>query len=93
MQMSDKPASGIVAWAVLGRWLAVALSVALLVGCQTAAPIRDTGLRSRLIHVTSNGWHTAIVVPAQALADSGAIPEAADFPDAAFLEFGWGDRV
>ena len=93
MLMSDKPASGIVAWADLGRWLAVALSVALLVGCQTAAPIRDTGLRSRLIHVTSNGWHTAIVVPANALADSGAIPEAADFPDAAFLEFGWGDRV
>ena len=73
--------------------LTVVLSVVLLTGCKTVPPIMDTGPRTRLIHVTSNGWHTAIVVPAPALATTGAIPEAGDFSDAAFLEFGWGDRI
>ena len=43
--------------------------------------------------MASNGWHTAIVVPAPAVVATGLLPEAADFPDAAFLEFGWGDRT
>ena len=96
MRISVTPALGIDAWAAFRRWcrrLAAALSVVLLIGCQTAAPVRDPGPRSVPIHVTSNGWHTAIVVPAAALAATGAIPEAEDFPGAAFLEFGWGDRV
>lgn len=42
------------------------------------------------IFVASNGWHTAIVVP-RARVPADAIPEAADFPDAVYLEFGWGD--
>ncbi len=42
------------------------------------------------IYVTSNGWHSAIVVPRAAL-PAGAIPEAADFPGAAYLSLGWGD--
>jgi len=45
------------------------------------------------IAVVSNGWHTAIVTPRQGLAETGAIPELADFPDAAYMEFGWGDRT
>ena len=80
------------------RWLlgpALALCAALLATCETAPPppSGDGGPRSRLIQVASNGWHTAIVVPAPALAATGLLPETADFPDAAFLEFGWGDRV
>lgn len=75
------------------RWLTVVLSVVLLTTCKTVLPTKDTGPRSRLIHVASNGWHTAIVVPAAALVATGAIPEAEDFSGAAFLEFGWGDRV
>ncbi len=43
-----------------------------------------------LIQVTSNGWHTGIVV-ARAQLPAGVIPEAADFPDAPYLSFGWGD--
>ena len=43
-----------------------------------------------VIYVASNGWHSAIVVPRAAL-PRGAIPEAADFPNAAYLSFGWGD--
>ena len=75
------------------RWLTVVLFVLLLPGCETVPPIRDTGPYTRLIHVTSNGWHTAIVVPAPALVAMGAIPELEDFSGAAFLEFGWGDRT
>lgn len=45
------------------------------------------------IAVISNGWHTAIIVPKQVLTETGTIPELADFPDAAYIEFGWGDRT
>jgi uncharacterized protein (TIGR02117 family) len=41
------------------------------------------------VYVVSNGWHTEIAVPRAAIPD-GAIPEAADFPRATFLVFGWG---
>ena len=80
------------------RWLlgpALALCAAWLATCETAPPLpsRDDGPRTRPIQVASNGWHTAIVVPAPAIAATGLLPEAADFPDAAFLEFGWGDRT
>ena len=74
-------------------WLTVVLSVLLFTGCKTVPPIKDAGPHTRLIHVTSNGWHTAIVVPAPALVTTGAIPELEDFSGAAFLEFGWGDRT
>ena len=80
------------------RWLlgpALALCTVLLATCESAPPpaVTDDGPRTRLIHVASNGWHTAIVVPAAAVAAIGALPEAADFPDAKYLEFGWGDRT
>ena len=80
------------------RWLlgpALLLCTAWLATCETAPPPPAEGdaPRTRLIQVLSNGWHTAIVVPAPAIAATGLLPEAADFPDAAFLEFGWGDRV
>ncbi|MDX1575546.1 MAG: DUF2459 domain-containing protein [Kiloniellales bacterium] len=44
------------------------------------------------VYVSSNGWHSAIVLPRAALPE-GAIPEAADFPAAAYLSFGWGDAT
>ena len=80
------------------RWLlgpVLALCAAWLATCETAPPppSDDDGPRTRLVQVASNGWHTAIVVPAPALAATGLLPEAADFPGAAFLEFGWGDRT
>ena len=77
----------------LRGWLAVVLAALLLTGCQTVPPAKDTGPYTRRVHVTSNGWHTAIVVPAPDLVTAGAIPEVEDFPGAAFLEFGWGDRT
>lgn len=42
------------------------------------------------VYVSSNGWHTGIVVAVDDI-PTYKIPEAADFPDATFLEFGWGD--
>lgn len=42
------------------------------------------------VFVSSNGWHTGIVVASDDI-PAGRIPEAADFPEAAYLEFGWGD--
>lgn len=42
------------------------------------------------IYVASNGWHTSIVLARSDL-PAGAIPEADDFPGAAYLEFSWGD--
>ncbi len=43
------------------------------------------------IHVISNGWHSGLVLARADLGTEG-VPEAADFPDALYLEFGWGDR-
>ncbi|MDP6708981.1 MAG: DUF2459 domain-containing protein [Alphaproteobacteria bacterium] len=71
----------------VGRWLALSLAFALLVG-ETAT----TGLANATvtIHVTSNGWHTNIVVARADLA-AGSVPEVADLPEARYLSFGWGD--
>ena len=74
-------------------WLVLVLFVTWLAACGTTLPSENVGPRTRLIHVASNGWHTAIVVPASALVATGVLPEVADFSAAAFFEFGWGDRT
>ena len=78
-----------------GAWLLLALA---LVACsaERTGPLRpETGplpatAERRTIFVTSNGWHSSLVL-ARADLPPGRIPEAADFPQARFLEFGWGD--
>ena len=74
------------AWLVCAAWLAA---------CTASPPLppADSGPRIHTVRVVSNGWHTAIVAPRSKVVATGLLPEAADFPDAAFLEFGWGDRV
>ena len=73
-----------------------ALVLALAVACQaprqvaTPRPAAEAGPGAITIQVVSNGWHTGIVIARRAL-PAGAIPEAQDFPDAPYLEFGWGD--
>jgi uncharacterized protein (TIGR02117 family) len=42
------------------------------------------------IWVVSNGWHSGIVLARPDVPES-VIPEIADFPQARFFEFGWGD--
>ncbi len=74
------------AWLVCAGWLAASAAT-------PPSPPADSGPRIRAVRVVSNGWHTAIVVPRPELVTTGLLPEADDFPDAQFLEFGWGDRV
>ena len=73
-------------------WLVCAGS---LVACAAPRPLppADNGPRTHAVRVVSDGWHAAIVIPRPELVATGLLPEADDFPDAAFLEFGWGDRV
>jgi len=80
------------------RWIAgliIIVCSALLSACALAPaeqpPTSDKG--RQIVQVVSNGWHTAIIVPRAEVAAVGLLPETADFPDAAFLEFGWGDRA
>lgn len=73
----------------------LALCAAVISACADTSP--DVPVAPRLTsadvaHVVSNGWHTGIVIDRASLEASGLPPEAADFPDAPFLEFGWGDR-
>ncbi len=47
--------------------------------------------RPHTIYVINHGWHAGIAIARSDL-PAGLVPEAADFPGARFLEFGWGDR-
>lgn len=68
----------------------------LLAACAAPPPApplnADAGPRVHDLQVVSNGWHAAIVLPKDDVAATGLLPEAADFPAARYLEFGWGDR-
>jgi len=77
---------GALAWLVCAGCLAACAAVPPL-------PPADAGPRIHAVRVVSNGWHTAIVIPRAEVKATGLLPEVDDFPDAAFLEFGWGDRV
>jgi len=43
------------------------------------------------VYLVSHGWHTGIVIR-RADIPAGLWPEAGDFPEAEYLEVGWGDR-
>ncbi len=44
----------------------------------------------RSFYLVSHGWHTGIVIRREDI-PNGSLPESADFPDAEYLEVGWGD--
>ncbi|HEU4342542.1 MAG TPA: DUF2459 domain-containing protein [Candidatus Binatia bacterium] len=73
--------------------LAGAVFVVLLaIAC--ARPISELqfqGDKIRRIFVVNYGWHTAIVIKKSELSEK-ALPEVREFPDADYLEIGWGDR-
>ncbi len=73
--------------------LPILFALGLLCGLWLAAgEARAAEASAQPVRIASNGWHTAIVLPGPAVRALEAMPEAADFPGAAFLEFGWGDR-
>lgn len=66
------------------------MRIALLCGLLLLAFGQTAHARTYTVFVTSNGWHSDIAI-ARADIPAGRVPEAADFPDAAYLHFGWGD--
>ena len=76
-------------------WIVLVLAL-LLTACVAAAPApppSQTYLGAKtVIFVTSNGWHSGIIV-AKADLPPNRLPETEDFPEVRFFEFGWGDAV
>ena len=73
--------------------LAMALLLTACAAAVPAPPPSQIDLDAKtVIFVTSNGWHSGIVV-AKADLPPDRLPESVDFPEARFLEFGWGDAV
>lgn len=82
------------------RAVAVAFMACLLAACsgggvaagtgsETGVATNDAG--SRAVYIINNNWHTSIVIRRDDPALLNRMPEVEDFPDAAYLEFGWGD--
>ncbi|MGQ0654160.1 MAG: DUF2459 domain-containing protein [Betaproteobacteria bacterium] len=67
----------------------VAVLVALLVAQAAAAGATESP--EVAIYVVRHGWHTGIALP-RAEVPRGALPEAAHFAQAKYIEIGWGDR-
>ena len=64
--------------------------------CACASPPKvlfppDPGEPSKTIYLVSHGWHAGIVVK-RADIPAGIWPQHNDFPDAEYLEVGWGDK-
>jgi uncharacterized protein (TIGR02117 family) len=81
-----RSASRHLAWriTVCAAWLTACVSVA-------PPPPLNRLEATRTVYVVENGWHTDIVL-ARADLPPNRLAEAADFPEATFLEFGWGNR-
>ena len=78
------------------RFLAWVVCLTALCGCAAGPPTAEPGADTAAPHriwVAASGWHAAIVVSRPEAAAARILPEAADFPAARYLEFGWGDRA
>lgn len=76
------------------RSLPVLVVLGWCIGCAASgAPLYplQAGEEPKLIYVVSHGWHTGIVVKRDDV-DAHLWPEKDDFPEALYLEMGWGDR-
>jgi uncharacterized protein (TIGR02117 family) len=79
-----------------GLILAALLLIAvlyLLLGCTANGvpeALREAG-PTRPVWLVAPGWHTGLLIR-RADIPPERLPERADFPDAEYLEFGWGDR-
>jgi uncharacterized protein (TIGR02117 family) len=70
------------------------LVVALTLSSGCAPPLAELQLRaqenSREIFIVNYGWHTSIVIKKGDIRN-GALPELREFPDAEYVDIGWGD--
>ncbi|MCE2923536.1 MAG: DUF2459 domain-containing protein [Roseomonas sp.] len=74
-----------------GAEKAFACSRRTILGALLLAPTLGFASNARhRVWVVSNGWHSGVVL-ARADVPESVIPEIADFPQARFFEFGWGD--
>ncbi|WP_457670080.1 DUF2459 domain-containing protein [Thiolapillus sp.] len=55
------------------------------------APVSDDAKPRKTVYLVSHGWHAGIVVSRDDVPED-AWPILADFPDAKYLEIGWGDK-
>jgi len=69
--------------------LAVLVASAAPAGAETPRETADAATRT--VYVINNNWHTSIVLRRDDPALRELVPEAEDYPDATYLEFGWGD--
>lgn len=73
---------------------AAAILLSALAGCAGLPPAAGTKADSgpgRVLYVAGHGWHTGLVVRSADIPQE-AWPARRDFPDARYLELGWGDR-
>lgn len=73
-----------------GRGLSFVRLLVCVIMALTLWPAGRAMADTHRVFISSNGWHTGIVVAIADIPDE-RIPEAADFAGAAYLEFGWGD--
>jgi uncharacterized protein (TIGR02117 family) len=65
----------------------------MLLGSCASPPARPSNMPepAKWVYVVSHGWHTGIVVKREDI-PVGIWPEHRDFPEAKYLEVGWGDK-
>ena len=79
------------------RFVAYAFVALAAAACANGtAPVKgmcpaEPGQPAEIVYVVAHGWHAGIVVPRDRQPVL-AWPVAADFPDAEYLEVGWGDK-
>lgn len=53
-------------------------------------PLNNAKSKDKQVHIAIHGWHSGIIIKKVYLS-ADLLPEAKDFPDSEYLEFGWGD--
>lgn len=77
------------------RWFRVLMLFASVIFSACSSPLRDTPPTGEQLHksiyLVSHGWHAGIVLRRSDIANK-RLPVVVDFPDADYLEVGWGDK-
>jgi uncharacterized protein (TIGR02117 family) len=74
------------------RWICLVLLIIFLTSCQTREWRFPAGAEDRVdVYVSSNGWHTGIIIPNNQETKNQFSFLNNDFEQAGYYEFGWGD--